>query len=195
MSNSPRSLVRVYLAISLDGFIAGPDDDLSWLEQAPSAKALEPEQGGLSFEDLMDRTGALLMGRRTYDVILGFVRDPVQWPYGQTPTLIATHRPLDAFVESVRPVSGSIEQLIAQASEVACGQDIYIDGANLSRQALDAGLVDEMVLTVMPQLLTAGTRLFDGLTSRSSWRIASHHAWVQGAVQLKLLPRASEPGQ
>lgn len=189
MTDSSRSLVRVYLAISLDGFIAGPDDDLSWLEQAPSADALEPEPGGLSFESLMERTGALLMGRRTYDVILGFVESPAQWPYAQTPTLIATHRPLDTCVDTVRAVSGSIEDLIDLASEVADGKDIYIDGANLSRQALDAGLVDEVVLTVIPQLLTAGTRLFDGLTSPSSWRIVSHHAWVQGAVQLKLLPR------
>lgn len=72
------SKLRVYIATSLDGFIAGPDDDLSWLTGAepgetPSAPpAPDPESGALSLEDFLAEVGCVLMGRRTFDVVQGF---------------------------------------------------------------------------------------------------------------------------
>ncbi len=77
--------VRVFIACSLDGFIAGPGDDLSWLP-APSA---DEDYG---YGALLAQTGALLLGRTTYDVVAGFEGD---WHYGELPVLVATTRPLE----------------------------------------------------------------------------------------------------
>ena len=76
-----------YLALSLDGYIAGPGDDLSFLP----APEVEGEDHG--FAALLATVGCLLMGRRTFDVVMGF---DGPWPYGDLPILVATRRPLPA---------------------------------------------------------------------------------------------------
>ena len=189
MSESSR--VRVYIACSLDGFIAGPDDDVSWLEAPegmPDASA--PPSGALEFDAFLAEVGALLMGRRTWDVVAG----TGQWIYGAVPVLVATHRPLRPPADTVRPVSGDIAQLVAQAREVAGEKDVYLDGGNLIRQALDAGLVDELAITFVPVLLAAGIRLFDGLVSRQSLEFVAHHRYGHGMLQVTARPRRQHAG-
>ena len=170
MSSSSR--VRVYMGCSLDGFIAGPDDDLGFLgEPAPeTAEATEPS-GGLGFDAFMEQVGAMLMGRRTHDVVAGMG----VWVYGDTPVLVATHRELAPAADTVRAVSGSIGSLIGQAKEVAGARDVYLDGGDLVRQGLDAGLVDELCITYVPVLLGGeGTRLFDDLTRQTKMEFVEH---------------------
>ena len=78
---------RVFIASSLDGFIAGPEDDLSWLPAV-----LDPSPDAISFSSFMKEIGAMLMGRRTYDMVAGF---DGPWPYGAVPVSVATHRALE----------------------------------------------------------------------------------------------------
>jgi len=182
MTTSAR--VRVYMACSLDGFIAGPDDDLSWLEPASDApEEPPPPSGALEFADFMQQVGVLLMGRRTYDVTTALLKDAPS-PYGDTPVLVVTHRPLDAWSESVRAVSGDIAQVVAEAKRVVQDKDVYLDGGDLIRQALNAGLVDELVITFIPILLTAGVRLFDGLLQRQDVEFVSHHRYGHDKLQV-----------
>ncbi|HSM36217.1 MAG TPA: hypothetical protein VK837_07470, partial [Longimicrobiales bacterium] len=131
--------VRVYIASSLDGFIAGPDHDLSWLTGPEAANpGGETDPGALTFEAFFADVGALLIGRGTFDV----VREMAWWGYGDRPVLVATHRDLgDGVRDTVRAVSGSIEELVAQAKEAAGEKDVYIDGGGLIRQAAAAGLI------------------------------------------------------
>lgn len=184
------SRVRVYLGCSLDGFIAGPDDDLSWLDEV---SAIGPEgapepSGALEFGAFMADVGALLMGRRTYDVLTRLLKEH-PWPYGETPVLVVTHRPLvEVARPTVRPVAGDIEAVVAQARSVAGEGDVYLDGGDLVRQALDAGLVDEMTLTVLPIVLGAGTRLFDGIASPTRLEFVAQHRYG-AAIQITARPR------
>lgn len=178
------SRVRVYLGCSLDGCIAGPDDDLSWLHEDGDGEP-PPRPDALDFATFMGQIGAMLMGRRTYDVVAGMG----VWPYGETPVLVATRRPLEAPQPTVRAVAGDIVELIAEARAVAGERDVYLDGGALVRQALDAGRVDEMVLTYLPILLGDGIRLFDGLTTRSHWTVACHTRMGHGMLQVTLKAR------
>lgn len=179
--------VRVYLGISLDGCIAGPDDSLDFLHQPELQPAPDaPPTGALDFPGLLARTGAMLMGRRTHDVVAGMGA----WPYGELPVLVATSRPLSPAAPTVRAVSGPIAELIAQAREVAGERDVYVDGGALTRSALQADLIDELCLTVLPTLLGPGIRLFDGLTTRSDWTFSGVHRYG-GMAQLTLVRRGS----
>jgi dihydrofolate reductase len=178
--------VRVYIATSLDGFIAGPNDELDWLPN-PSPDAVLPE-GALGFDAFMKDIGAMLMGRATYDAVR---RMGGEWFYGETPVLVATHRPLDpAAPTTVRAVGGEIGALLDVALRVAGGKDVYVDGGATIRAALDAGRVDDVVITVIPVVLGAGKPLFAGASRRHAMEIVSHHDYGSGMVQIHARPRA-----
>lgn len=173
--------LKVFIATSLDGFIAGPGDDLSWLP------APEPESpaGDFGYGAFMAGIGALLMGRRTYDVVAGFEGE---WPYGDRPVLVPTHRPLTPKVPTVRAVSGEIGALVSAAHAAAGERDVYIDGGELIRQALQASLVDELTVTVIPIALGAGVPLFAGLKARRAFVLEACTPGAGGAVQLRYRP-------
>jgi dihydrofolate reductase len=121
----------------------------------------------------MAQVGAMLMGRRTHDVIAAMD----VWAYGATPVLVATHRDLKPAAPTVRAVTGDITSLVEQAKEAAAGLDVYLDGGALIRQALDAGLVDELCITFVPVLLGGGVRLFDGLLNQTELVFTEHHRY------------------
>jgi len=178
------SQVRVYCACSLDGFVAGPGGDISWLPDGdPSAVA---GSGGLGFWDFIGQVGAILMGRHTYDFLAGYGGE---WFYGDRPFFVATHRACTPIHETVRVVSGDIASLVAQARAAAGDRDVYLDGGNLIRQALDAGLVDDLVITVVPTALGAGIPLFAGIQQRQRFEVVSHETHGADLVQLHLRPR------
>lgn len=172
------SQLVIYIATSLDSLIAGEGDDLSWLP-AP------PEDGGdFGFSAFLSGVGALLMGRRTFDVVAGF---PGPWPFGERPCFVATHRPLPAVDAPVRAVSGDIGAMVAEAKAAASGLDVYIDGGALIRQALDADLVDVMTLTTVPVVLGAGVPLFGGGGPRRAWRPIGDEALPGGLLKRRFV--------
>jgi dihydrofolate reductase len=171
--------IRVFIATSLDGFIAGPGDDLSWLPKPSGDPA--PDYGYGAF---MADVGALLMGRTTYEVVLGFGG---AWPY-PVPVLVATSRPLTPAHASVRAVSGDIAALLEQARASAGGRDVYLDGGTLIRQASDAGLIDELIITVVPVILGAGTPLFAGVEQRRRFELLGSETLGDDLVQLRYRP-------
>ena len=187
--------VRVYIACSLDGFISGPGDDLSWLPGAEAGSTNEVDTGGsagtseglggLSFEEFMSDVGALLMGRRTYDVVAGFGG---AWPYGERPVLVATHRLLEPARPEVRAIGGDISALVSAAREAAGEKDVYLDGSDLIRQAMDAKLVDDLIVTMVPTVLGEGRALFAGVTKRHTLEFVGHREFGPGMLQLHCRP-------
>jgi len=101
------------------------------------------------------------MGRRTYDVVVGF---DGPWPYGDLPVHVATTRPLTDASATVTPVEGEIAQLVTDALAAASGRDVYVDGGTMVRATLAAGLLDDLVVTMLPVVLGEGVRLFEGTT-------------------------------
>ena len=179
---SPSGRVRVFVGTSLDGFIAGPDDDLSFLDP-PEGATLEGDHG---FGQLLEETGALLMGRRTYDVVTSF---DVPWPYGERPLLVATSRPLEPAHPTVQAVRGSITELVEQARAAAAGKDVYLDGGALIRAALMADLVDELTITLVPIAIGRGVPLLAGLERAQRLERVAVKELEAGMVQLVYRPR------
>jgi dihydrofolate reductase len=168
--------VRIFLGCSLDGFIAGHDGDLSWLPTDG------PPGEDFGFGAHMARTGALLMGRATYDAIGDRGWD---WPYGETPVLVATTRPLEPLAPTVRAVSGTPRELVAAARDAAGERGVYADGGALVRSLVDADLVDEAILTLIPVLLGQGVPLFAGLEHRRKLELRAATTYPGGLVQLR----------
>jgi len=195
--STPRTIA--YLATSVDGFIAGPDDDLDWLTEqraagmpfAADAWAAQPA-AGLGFDDLLARVDCLLMGRRTYDAVMAM---GVPWPYGEMPVHVATTRALEHHTSAdsgaatgpapaVTPVSGSIGDLVAQALRAAHGKDVYVDGGAVVRDTLAAGLLDDLVVTIIPTVLGTGLPLFDASVPRTDLTVVNVAKYADGYVQI-----------
>lgn len=183
--------VRVYIACSLDGFIADVHDGLDWLtqpraEHAPLARGnwAENTADALSYDDFIRDVGCLLMGRRTYDVVSKLP----QWPYGDLPVVVATSRPLENPRPHVTTASAPIKNLISEAHDAADGKDVYLDGGNLIRQALDADQIDQMIVTQMPTVLGRGHPLFAGTDNPRELTVTDVLKFERGLVQLHLMP-------
>ena len=132
------------------------------------------------------QVGALLMGRRTYEVVKGFEGD---WPYGDKPLLVATTRPLgEPAATTVRSVTGTPHELLAEARAVAGEQIVYVDGGALIRSFLDAGLIDEMTVSVIPVILGEGIPLFAGVAQRTKLELVEASPPASGLVQLRYRP-------
>ncbi|MDQ1727600.1 MAG: hypothetical protein QOK14_1645 [Frankiaceae bacterium] len=143
-------------SMSVDGFIAGPGGDMSWL-----TPHLGPNP---TVEALVGDIGALLIGRRTFDgddPHKGTEREGKPFGGGwDGPQFVLTHRPPAAPVVGVTFV-GDLQTAVSAAREAAGDKYVNIIGADVARQCLVAGLVDEVLVCVVPVLLGDGVRLVD----------------------------------
>jgi dihydrofolate reductase len=164
------------ITISLDGYITGPNDGMGrglgegserlhyWVFGGPWSYKAEPsgEATGADKEYLdgaMARAGAVVIGRGMYEAAEAWGG---QNPFG-VPLFVVTHRPEDAPSEGGFTFVGSLEEAIARARQAAGGKDISVGGgADVIRQALRAGQVDELAISIAPVILGGGKRLFDG---------------------------------
>ena len=147
--------VVVQAAMSLDGFIAGPDHDMDWVFDYTTP---------VEFPDIVAATGAMLSGRRSYDVGQRDAGKPSGEAYGGAwdgPVFVLTHEPpAGAQSGGVRFLSGDIGAAVATARRAAGDKDLVIIGADVARQCLERGLVDELLLLLLPVMLGAGTPLY-----------------------------------
>jgi dihydrofolate reductase len=144
-----------HVTMSLDGFIAGPDDAMEW--------AFEYNEPSPIADEVMKTTGAILAGRRWHDVAMAKYRGRAGI-YGGAwtgPVFVLTHRPPDAPDDpEITFLSDGIDNAVATARAAADGKNLVIFGANAARQCLDAGLLDEIVIHLAPVLLGDGVRLY-----------------------------------
>ncbi len=155
--------VLVHTAMSLDGFIAGVDDAMDWVFEYPQVPDEETEE-------VIRTTGAILAGRRSYEVGRKAERPETSEPFGGSwtgPQFILTHDPPDDEENpTITFLSGDIRDAVTTALEAAEGKSLLVLGANVARQCLDAGLVDEILIQLLPVLLGDGVRLFGEPGSR-----------------------------
>jgi dihydrofolate reductase len=148
--------VVVNRAMSLDGFIAGPGDAMDWGGGRHPGDIIPPEITA----EVAAATGAMLVGRRTWDVGDKMEADDpgsVDYPFSG-PMFLLTHRPPDPPLPDVTILSGDIGEVVASALDAAGGKDLEILGADVASQCLQRGLVDEILVYVLPVLLGDGVR-------------------------------------
>jgi dihydrofolate reductase len=162
--------VVIDMSMSLDGYIAAPNDNP---EQGLGVDGMrlhdwifdDPSVTERVFGNLLEETGAVIMGRRSYDNSIAAWGD--QGPLGEVPCFVVTHRPPPASSSPVFTFVGDgIEPALAEAREAAAGKRIGLMGASIDQQFLAAGLVDEIRIHLVDVLLGGGRRLFDQLPER-----------------------------
>lgn len=185
------------VAVSVDGFIAGPDDGpeqplgiggdrlFTWFEDRDVAGRFYPwmkmsAASAAAFDGFIARVGAVISGRRTYDIARAW--------YGEgevpgAPLFVVTHQ-VPAQVPPADPpytfVTDGIASAVRQALAAAGGKDVRLMGASMVQQCLRAGLLDELTTEVVPVLLGGGVRLLEGV--------------APGAADLELTRVVDAPG-
>jgi dihydrofolate reductase len=174
----------VFIAASLDGFIARPNGDISWLDSA--APAIAGEDYG--FADFFSSVDTLVMGRKTYETALGFA----EWPYSGKRVVVLSSAPIafpSHLTHNVEWMCGTPVE-VAQRLEASGSHRVYVDGGQTIQGFLQAGLIDEMTITTIPILLGRGISLFGELDRDIHLQVISSHAYSNGFVQTnyKIVP-------
>src|SRR5689334_9296464 len=146
--------VVVNRCMSLDGFIAAPGHVMDWGDGRQLADFVGPDE----FHEIAAATGAMLVGRRTADVGARMqAEDPgsVDYPFSG-PVFVLTHRPPEPPAPAVTYLSGDIADAVATARRAANGKNVEVLGADVAGQCLRHGLVDEILVYVLPVLLGDG---------------------------------------
>jgi len=146
--------VVVNRAMSLDGFIAAPGHVMDWGSSRALADFVDPDD----VREVAAATGAMLVGRRTMDVGERMrTEEPgsVDYPFSG-PVFVLTHRPPASPGPGVSYLSGDIGEALATARRAAGGKDVEVLGADVAGQCLRHGLVDEILIYVLPVLLGDG---------------------------------------
>ncbi|MBT9300214.1 dihydrofolate reductase family protein [Pseudomonas sp. TAE6080] len=145
----------VFIAASIDGFIARPDGDIEWLHRPEYESS---GLNGITYENFIATVDALVMGRKTLEKVLSFP----EWPYEGTPVIALSHKTLEIPVH----LQGKVEVLAADVSTLVKllaergMKHLYIDGGQTIQAFLDAGLLNELIITRIPILLGQGVPLF-----------------------------------
>lgn len=166
----------VFIAASVDGFIARKDGRIDWL---PSGDGPNGEDYG--YRRFFDSVDALILGRKTFETALYFGK----WPYGKKPTIVLSRRRLSIpkrLPDSVEAMSCTPKALV----EALAGRrmrHLYIDGGRTIQGFLRAGLIQQITITRIPILLGDGVPLFGSLKKDVKLRHLRTRAYANGMVQ------------
>ena len=173
----------VYIATSVDGFIAREDGSVDWLS---SGEETAGEDGGgedYGYQDFMDSVDALVMGRNTYEMVQSFG----EWPYGNKPVIVLTSTPLDIpekFAKTVSAMSGTPGEIVRNLAERGY-EHLYIDGGKTIQGFLRERLIQTLIITKIPILIGSGIPLFGTLPHDIKLRHLETFQFDNGLVQSK----------
>jgi len=168
--------ISVFIACSLDGYIAGKNGEIDWLEMIPN-----PNHDDCGYVAFIENIDAILMGRNTFDFVCNYDGD---WPYNR-PLFVLSN----TMTEVPEKAKGKAELIRGDISEVLNKlkskglNNIYIDGGKVIQTFLSEDLVDEMIITKLPILLGDGIPLFGLLENRMEFEYTGSTVFLGQLVQ------------
>ena len=170
----------VYIATSLDGYIARPDGAIDWLESVEV-----PEGEDLGFMDFIGSIDGLVMGRNTYEVVMAM---DVDWPY-TVPVFVVSSRGVEVPDELTERIShrGESPSELCAALDAQGIARIWVDGGALISSFLAEGLIDRIIITTLPLLLGEGIPLFGSFPGDIRLDLESVNGYANGMIQTAYL--------
>jgi dihydrofolate reductase len=162
----------VFIATSLDGFIARPDGALDWLPD-------DAEPHG--YEEFIATVDTIVMGRKTFETVLGFDA----WPFGKMPVVVLSTRPAEVIPPegaACDVMSGTPHEIVARLAQRGV-QHVYVDGGVTIQGFLEAGLIQRLIVTRIPVLLGSGIPLFGPLSHDLRLEHVTTRSYPSGLVQ------------
>lgn len=172
----PNRKLILYISMSLDGFIATKDDDLSWLS------IVEREGEDYGYANFSKTVDTYIVGRTTYDTVLGMTGG--KFPQAEKYKCYVITRQNRSDENGVTFFNGKLDGLIHEIKSKE-GGDIYCDGGSvIVKMLMEHNLIDEYIISVIPIMLGDGKRLFRGETPRINLTAVSSKQYDSGLIQL-----------
>ena len=168
--------LSIYIATSLDGYIAKPNDDLSFL------KLVEKEGEDYGYAEFTDTIDTIILGRKTYDWVMKEI-GPAHYDNGVRNVYVITRTERQR-VGKTTFYTGNLTELLKQLKSEK-GKNIYCDGgAEIINELLKNDLVDEFIISVIPVLVGNGTRLFQDNRPEQELELISSKSFESGLTQM-----------
>jgi dihydrofolate reductase len=181
---SEQSRVTIHMAASLDGFIARRDGRVDWMETSDTfegGERMTPE----SVAAFLETIDCYVMGARTYETALDFEARGLGWAYGDTPTVVLTHRTLAKTRNSVEFHAGDLERLFRETLTPRFRSIWCVGGGAVAAECLRRGLADEVRYSIVPIVIGDGISFFQGLDTDVALHLAETKAYTNGIVALR----------
>jgi dihydrofolate reductase len=166
----------IYIATSLDGYISDKNGGIAWLDSIPV-----PDNEDMGYMAFTNRIDALVMGRNTFETVLGF---DVDWPYNK-PVFVLSNT-LTEIPESHKGkaylLNGTLSEIMGQIQKKGYSR-LYIDGGTTIQHFLKEDVIDEMIITIFPILLGGGARLFAELPQVLEFELVASKVYADQLVQ------------
>lgn len=166
----------VFIATSLDGYIADKNGNIDWLHAVPN-----PDQNDMGYLNFMADKDALVMGRTTFETVCGF---DIDWPYDKPAFVLSTTltKVPENLESKVFLVSGELKDVLRLIHEKGFNK-LYIDGGKVIQSFLKEDLIDELIITIIPTLLGGGTKLFSELDAPLNFQCIESNIYLDQVVQ------------
>lgn len=167
---------KVFVGTSLDGYIADRDGGLDFLETVPN-----PDKVDLGFIPFMESVDAVLMGRKTLEMVLSF---NVPWPYSKPVfVLSSTMKDVPANLEGkLTIISGPLKDVV-KGLNLRGLTDLYIDGGKLIQSFLAEDMIDDLIVTQVPVLIGGGIPLYGSLPKHQTFELVKSEVLLHALVQ------------
>lgn len=176
----PENLNKVFIATSLDGYIADKNGGIDWLDTFPEVN--ETDTGYQAFIDEID---ALVMGRNTFQKVLSF---DIDWPYSKPVFVLSNslNEIPEEIATTVQLVNGSLNSVLDKIHQLGFHK-LYIDGGLTIQNFLTEDLIDEITITIVPVLLGDGIPLFGNLSKLRKFKCVETKLFFHTLVQNKFI--------
>lgn len=177
MSRQDRPKISIYIATSIDGYIARKDGNLDWLQYGHDVHHADDEDYG--FKKFINSVDALILGRNTYQVVSSFG----EWPYKGKRVIVLSHT-LKEVRKEAELFCGELTGLLSKLHSENI-KHVWVDGGLTASKFLEAGLVDDLIISIIAMVLGAGIPLFNIMDREQKCRLVSTQSYPNGLVQLK----------
>ena len=179
-----QSRVTIHMAASLDGFIAGRDGRVDWLETSDlfeGGETLTPEK----VQTFLKSIGCYVMGSRTYETAFNFEAKGMGWSYGDKPVFVLTRRTLPRSRTTVEFYAGDLRQLVEERLRPRFRDIWFVGGGEVAAECLRLGLADEVRYSIVPMVIGDGISFFQGLAQDVALHLVETKAYTSGIVALR----------
>ncbi len=174
--------IQLYIAVTIDGFIARENGSLDWLDEIPNS-----EQTDYGYNDFYKEVSTVVMGRKTYEEILGF---DVEWPYSNCISYVFTKdKDYLAKTENTKILNEVSNEVIEMLRKESNRNIWNVGGGDLISDFLNLDAIDEMVLSIIPVVLGKGIRLFPNEPKETKFELKKAEPFETGVVNLTYLKK------